>query len=111
MQQYRFKYDVIISHKSCVDGSTSSWIVWRSLPQSYRDILAQEGGFYALPSSNSDSSESSNSSKFIHPNSPKGAMNLQEKGYPLIFVFISPNESLPIKLIQNKRVLILDLDL
>src|SRR5258708_23105551 len=111
MFPYRFKYDVICSHGSnCNDGSTSSWIIWRTLPQSYKDLLARECGFYATPS-DSESEEQKNTGKFIHPNSPKGALNLQDRGFPLVFVFIGQTEPIPTRLFQNKRVLILDLDL
>jgi hypothetical protein len=49
--------------------------------------------------------------KFTHPNSPRGAQYLQKKGYPVVFVFLQPNEPVPQQLIQNKNVLILDLDM
>jgi len=52
-----------------------------------------------------------NNNAFIHPNSPEGAMELQRRGFPVVFVFIQPSEGVPEALIFNKRVLILDLDM
>lgn len=117
----KFDYDVIISHgPGCFDGFCSAWAVWRCLPQSYRNLLAKEGGFYAKPltpdnESDSDDIEeqypSTNKTKYVHPNSSAGAISLQKKGFPVVFVFMQPGYCPPSDLVYNKRVLILDLDM
>src|SRR3972149_6693272 len=107
-------FDVVIAHgPGCNDGATSAWAVWRNLPQDYRNALAQEGGFYAAPKSKDDESETAESSgePYIHPNSPEGAMRLQDRNFPLVFVFVQPSEGVPEKLVAGKNVLILDLDM
>src|SRR5207237_1070823 len=48
---------------------------------------------------------------FIHPNSAAGALRLQERRFPVVFVFIQPNEDIPMELVKDKRILILDLDM
>ena len=102
-------YDVVIAHgPGCNDGATSAWAVWRTLPREYRELLASFGGFY----SNRKISEQPPSSKpYLHPNSPEGGITLQQKGYPVVFVFIQPNNKVPDELVAGKRVLILDLDM
>lgn len=129
---FQFPYDVILSHKSCNDGATAAWIVWRTLPESYRQELEKEGGFYATPKFEEEQPKTKKKSQkvlekmtlaefklyydsvnkpYVHPNSFEGAMDLQSKGYPVVFAFADPKESIPTALIYNKRVLILDLDL
>jgi hypothetical protein len=114
-----FPYNVIIAHgPGCNDGATAAWCIWRLLPRDYRDHLAKEGGFYVKPEREEKEDEepvqqpvSTSTDPFIHPNSPEGAMKLQDKGFPVVFVFIQPSEGVPSKLVENKRVLILDLDM
>ncbi len=106
MFQFKHDYDVVIAHgPGCPDGATSAWCYWRKLPSNYRKELSKHKGFYSKPDSQSSKQG------FIHPNSPDGALELQKKGYPVVFVFCQPNTSVPKELIANKRVLILDLDL
>lgn len=116
-----FPYDVILSHgPSCKDGAAAAWCFWRKLPVEYRTELSKEGGFYAkYDGSHADNEqedieeqdEQLSASGFIHVNSVYGAINLQNKGYPIVFAFLKPKETVPIQLISGKRVLILDLDL
>jgi hypothetical protein len=109
-----FTYDVIISHgPGCSDGITAAWCFWRKLPREYRELLAKEGGLYSKPEANANEENSSDkaSDPYIHPNSPEGAMALQNKGFPIVFVFLQPQEEVPVKLVENKRVIILDLDM
>lgn len=112
MLEDTFAYDVVLSHKSCSDGTVASWCIWRSLPDDYKNKLAQEGGLYSYKTKKSNmSEEDQEETGFIHPNSPEGALLLQEKGFPLVFVFVQHSENIPIKLILNKRILIIDVDL
>lgn len=108
-----YNYDVIIAHgPGCNDGATSAWAVWRTLPQDYRDKLATEGGFYSNYNYEDESSEEPRSSEpYLHPNSPEGAIKLQQKGYPVVFVFIQPSSGVPDQLVAGKNVLVLDLDM
>lgn len=107
-----FPYKVIIAHgPGCNDGATAAWCVWRTLPRSYRDLLAEEGGFYAKPDMIKEEDDQSTIESFLHPNSAEGAMRLQDKGFPVVFVFLQPSEEVPVKLIEGKSVLILDLDM
>lgn len=115
---FEFPYQVVLAHgPGCNDGATAAWCFWRLLPQSYKYLLAKEGGFYSKP--NPPKSEDTTSSDyesvpvdpFLHPNSPQGAMQLQSKGFPVVFVFVPPGEGVPSKLIEDKRVIILDLDM
>lgn len=97
-------YDVIIAHGiGCNDGALSAWCIWNKLPSDYKEKLILEGGFYNINGNSED--------YFNHPNRPKGAHRLQQNGHPVVFVFIQPKEQIPIDLISNKRVLILDLDM
>lgn len=106
----KINYDVIIAHgPGCNDGATSAWAVWRTLPKEYRKRLEREGGFYYTVGQNEEIS--TDDSPFLHPNSPEGAIKLQEKGFPVVFVFIQPSSSVPVNLIAGKNVLILDLDM
>lgn len=99
------QFQVIIGHgPNCNDGATSMWAVWRTLSPEYKSVLAREGGFYAPPKEEEDK-------PFLHPNSVEGAIRLQKKGLPLVFVFSQPSVPIPNKLIRHKNVLILDLDL
>lgn len=118
---FNFNYDVIIAHgPGCNDGATSAWCIWRTLPRDYRDLLAKEGGFYSKPE-REDKEDTKEETKedvvqtphepYIHPNSPEGAIRLQARGFPVVFVFVQPSEGVPRRLIENKRVLILDLDM
>lgn len=112
----RINYDVIISHgPGCNDGATAAWTVWRTLTKEYREKLEKEGGFYSSSSSYEDDNGSSGSTnesvKYLHPNSPEGAIKLQEKGYPVVFVFIQPSNGVPNELVAGKKVLVLDLDM
>ena len=108
-----YNYDVILAHgPGCNDGATSAWAVWRTLPEDYRNQLALEGGFYSDHSTEDDSSEEPKIAEpYIHPNSPEGAIKLQQKGYPVVFAFIHPSNGVPDELIAGKNVLILDLDM
>lgn len=107
MFQFKHDYDVIIAHgPGCPDGAVSAWCVWRLLSKQYKALLSKEGGFYAKP----DNREYPKG-EYIHPNSSEGAIKLQQKGYPVVFLFSQPNTSVPKELIENKRVLILDLDM
>ena len=104
-------FEVIISHgPGCNDGATAAWCIWRKLPQWYRDLLAEEGGFYSDGDQEDDSADSS-SVPFTHPNSPEGAIKLQERKFPVVFVFCQPGQRVPHKLVASKKVLILDLDM
>ncbi|CAH6420011.1 Hypothetical protein HVR_LOCUS1060 [uncultured virus] len=107
-----FSYDVVIAHgPGCNDGATAAWSVWRLLPFWYQKQLAAEGGFYAKPNQDEESEESNSGDSYVHPNSPEGAIKLQNKGFSVVFVFIQPSEGVPDVLVKNKRVLILDLDM
>lgn len=108
-----YSYDVVLAHgPGCNDGATSAWAIWRSLPVEYRDTLAAEGGFYAAPSYDDESTDvGAQNDPFIHPNSPEGAMNLQDRGFPVVFVFVQPSEGVPNRLVAGKRVMVLDLDM
>jgi hypothetical protein len=109
--QLNFSYDVIIAHgPGCNDGATAAWSFWRTLPREYRELLAKEGGFYSKPEK-AEKEEYQVREPYIHPSSPEGAIKLQDRGFPVVFVFIQPSEGVPTKLIENKRVLILDLDM
>jgi oligoribonuclease NrnB/cAMP/cGMP phosphodiesterase (DHH superfamily) len=116
--KFDFPYQVVLAHgPGCNDGATASWCVWRLLPQSYRILLAKEGGFYAKPDPPKPEDPTANDDEplpidpFLHPNSPQGAMRLQSKGFPVVFVFVPPGECVPSKLIEDKNVIILDLDM
>lgn len=112
--EYVFAFDVVISHKKCFDGTLGSYCIWRTLPKSYQNLLAKEGGFYSnnkRKSFSSDDSDDSSNKGFIHPNSCGGALLLQEKGFPLVFVFVQHTDEIPKELVFNKKVLILDVDL
>lgn len=113
-----FPYDVILAHgPGCNDGATAAWCVWRLLPDFYRNELQKEGGFYSKPEHREDEEENEQPAQkgpneaFIHANAPEGAMKLQDKGFPVVFVFVQPSEGVPRKLIENKRVIVLDLDM
>ena len=128
---FTFPYDVILAHgPGCNDGATSAWCVWRTLPREYRDMLANEGGFYSKPEPEvkpesevkselevkDEESEKEETTlqlreSYIHPNSSEGALRLQERGFPVVIVFVQPSEGVPDRLVRNKRVLILDLDM
>lgn len=111
MSEQVLYYDVILSHgPGCKDGATAAWCVWRNLSKTYRNLLFKEGGFYSN-NTQVDTDDSSELDPYIHPNSPNGAIKLQERGFPVVFVFIQPNEAVPLALVKNKRVLILDLDM
>ena len=108
---FTFPYDVIIAHgPNCKDGATAAWCWWRQLPADYRKALQNQGDFYDHPKIGN---------KAIGPlckedsyaDSPAGALRLQRQGFPVVFAFAQPNTEMPIELIKNKRVLILDLDL
>ena len=109
------QYDVIIAHgPGCRDGATAAWCVWRTLSLTYRNTLAQEGGFYSDKDPQCGKSNERTTGSFepyVHPNSPEGAMRLQARGFPVVFVFMQPGEQAPIKLVENKNVVILDLDM
>jgi oligoribonuclease NrnB/cAMP/cGMP phosphodiesterase (DHH superfamily) len=105
-----FDYDVIIAHgPSCNDGATAAWSVWRSLPVSYTEELARFGGMYAM--STVDKTTIQVNGETVHPNSMRGAIRMQEMGFPVVFVFVQPGEVILQLLTEGKRVLLLDLDL
>lgn len=109
---FNFQYQVILSHgPGCKDGATAAWCFWRTLPQDYRHSLSNEGGFYALGTSSKMSKTNDYINGFLHANSPEGALKLQERGFPVVFVFIQPGDTIPDALIENKSVVILDLDI
>ena len=102
-----FPFEVIISHKSCHDGIMASYCYWRLLPEDYRQLLATQGGVYALNLDNTDNeTEDTN-----HANSPAGALKLLRQGFSPVFVFVKPQEAIPLELVAGRKVLILDLDL
>jgi len=101
-----FPFNVIISHGPCVDGVTAAWIVWRSLPDEYKEKLAEYGGSYA----DSESGSISDGKHSYPVNSLKGAALLQKKGLEVVFAFAHPNEEIPLDLIKNKNVLYMDID-
>lgn len=96
-----FPFDVVISHGPCVDGVTAAWVLWRILPNEYKEKLAKKGGSYG-PVTNVEN---------LYPvNSLLGAEIMQKEGFPIVFAFAHPNEEIPIGLIKNKRVLFMDID-
>lgn len=102
------QFDVIIGHgPGCFDGATAMWAVWRLLDPNYQEQLAKEGGFYNF----SETKISPCHRSFIHPNSVEGAIQMQQKGFPVVFVFVQPGTYIPKPLIEGKNVLVLDLDL
>lgn len=110
MENITFPHDVIISHgPGCNDGAVAAWCLWRLLPKTYRDKLSLYGGFYSNP----DKEENENIfvNGYLHPNSPEGGIRLQEIGLPVVIVFVQPGQEIPRKLVQDKRVIILDLDM
>lgn len=103
-----FPFDVILSHGPCDDGMTAAWIAYRRLPAEYRQQLAAEGGPYAVKDPARD---------FVVHTDPRpwatsveGALALQQRGFPVVFAFTYPQPEIPRELIQNRRVLMLDLD-
>ncbi|MCJ7636684.1 MAG: hypothetical protein MUO21_04275 [Nitrososphaeraceae archaeon] len=97
---------VIISHgPGCKDGAVSAWLIWRLLSSKERCLMMKLGGFY------SNSRISKSSGPYIHPNSPEGAINLQSRGFKVVFVFVQPGTYIPNQLIKDKDVIILDLDM
>lgn len=114
-RQFVFPFDVIIAHGPCQDGTTSAWLVWRRLPEFYKFLLRKIGGFYTnkyrFKKDYKLGKNNSYVSSHIHPNSPEGSIILQKLGYPVVFVFTKPKAAIPRELIEDKNVLILDLDL
>ena len=113
---FTFNWDVIIAHgPGCTDGATAAWAVWRTLPETYIAQLEKIGGFYAPPSKqdpdDDEEIKEDSSEPYVHPNSPAGAIKLQKKGFPVVFVFVQPSVLVPEELVKDKRVLILDLDM
>jgi hypothetical protein len=102
---FTFPYQVIIAHgPGCKDGVTAAWAWWRLLPQDYRWALQACGGFFDKIKRKSEYSSASVDSLI-------GALDLQLLGFPVVFAFAQHNDEIPLTLIKNKTVLILDLDL
>lgn len=102
-----FGFDVIISHgPGCADGATSAWCFWRKLSDKYKDKLSSYGGVF----SKSLEDEFEQKDGWINPTSVRGALKMQKEGMPVVFVFAQPSYKFPKELVQDKRVLILDLD-
>ena len=98
-------FQVIISHgPSCIDGKVAAWVIWRKYSHTYREYLSRFGGIYALTGF-TDGTDN------VDPTSIAGALKMQEQGAPAVFVFVQPSESVPDKLVRDKDVLILDLDM
>lgn len=108
-----FNWDVIIAHgPGCHDGATAAWAVWRTLSFDYCELLSKRGGFYySPPKDDEETEEKVLDAKYVHPNSPEGAMKMQREGFPVVFVFSQAGRSVPDELVKDKRVLILDLDM
>lgn len=98
-------YDVVLSHgPGCTDGIVAAWCVWVSLPPYYRKLLESAGGIYCY-------NPTSVTSGLKHINSTEGALDLQRRGFPVVFALIQPGELIPVELIAGKRVLLLDVDM
>lgn len=107
----KFPFDVIISHGPCVDGVTAAWVLWRILPEKYKNKLARKGGSYSLNGDEQSEEEKNNLEGPLYPvNSLLGAEKLQRDGYPIVFAFAHPNEEIPLGLIKGKKVLFMDID-
>lgn len=105
---FSFPYDVVIAHgPGCKDGATAAWCWWRKLPADYQAALQTLGDFYDYPRKGNFARKGDDD----YVDSPAGAVRLQQSGYPVVFTFAQPNTQIPVALIKNKRVLILDLDL
>ena len=104
-----FPYEVIIAHgPGCKDGTTAAWCWWRRLPLNYRCLLAAIGDFYDYSRKTEMSISKNENTRF---DTTSGALRLQAYGFPVVFAFVQPNTQIPINLIKDRRVLILDLDL
>lgn len=100
-------YDVIISHGfGCADGAVSAWCVWRTLSDDYKKKLSHYKGFYS-----DGTAPFTYDKNWINPLTVHGALKLQQEGLSPVFAFAQPSTKIPIDLIKNKNVLILDLDL
>lgn len=110
-------YHVVIAHgPGCRDGATAAWAYWRSLPRNLQDSLSTLGGFYALGdtedhTSRSDEDDDKPRPGFVHPNSLAGALAHQKNGWPVVFAFAQPSDTIPLELVRGRNVLIMDLDL
>jgi oligoribonuclease NrnB/cAMP/cGMP phosphodiesterase (DHH superfamily) len=103
------QFEVILGHgPGCPDGAAALWCYYRTLDPNYLDQLATFGGFYANPNIQVFNASQYN---YIHPNDPAGAIQMQELGMPIVFVFLQPCMPVPKELVFNKKVLILDLDM
>lgn len=106
---FTFPYQVIIAHgPGCKDGVTAAWAWWRLLPHDYRMALQALGGFFDKPRKKIEHQYEYNKPQI---NSLLGALDLQLLGYPVVFAFAQHNDEIPVSLIKDKTVLILDLDL
>ena len=102
-----YPYHVVIAHgPGCKDGVMAAYAWWKRLPEEYRNNLAKENGFYTDAKNEYVYEEG-----YCSPTSPEGAIKLQQKRYEVVFVFLQPNQEVPIELIKDKYVLILDLDM
>lgn len=129
-------FDIIIAHgPSCPDGVVSAWIIWKLLPEIYRDkTLSKLGGKYYYLSSNSTSNQPTiymdndikSSKKLTRMQNDDDNVVKKYPGtsiekviqlskdkpteYPVLFVFSQPQTYIPKELIENNKILILDLD-
>jgi hypothetical protein len=92
----KIKYDVIISHASCPDGSTAAAIAYN-----YLDGRIINEGMYGLKKQYGTD---------VHTCS--GALKLLER-YPdmVPVIFMHHGEIIDVNLIKNKKILVLDLDI
>lgn len=96
-------YDVYITHgPGCADGIMAAWCFYIKLSPAYRKRLESAGGIYTADPQPLGQGR-------IHPNSKEGALELQRQGFPVVFVMAQPEETIPLELVKDKRVLITDL--
>jgi len=98
-KQPSFAPQVILVHgPGCPDGVLAAWAFWRALSPETKMVMSGAGGLF------------SNNAETIWPHSIRNAMQIIDL-YPMVFVFMQPGKIVPIELVQNRNVLILDLDL
>jgi len=100
---------VIIAHGPCHDGYGAVWSYWRTLSPEIREALSQienmshlckkEKRSYRIPDLDSEETPISRGTELL------------SSGAPYAFVFINPKEIITLELVQNRDVIIFDLDL